>query len=194
MIIILEFQIPLALFLIVYSIYLIKTFKKHTLFKKLVVFTFAIYIVSVVIITIFPVPVDKSTIYFAKESSYLQNNFMPLQFLNNFSNYQSLGNFLLFLPLSIYLVLLNKKFNSYKKVFSIALLFSLSIELTQLLISTLLGFTYRVTDIDDLILNTLGASFGYLISKFLFNVVFERLFQINIYNLLKKPNIKGVVK
>lgn len=185
MINILEFQIPLALFLIVYSIYLIKTFRKNTLFKHFINFTFVMYIICVVIITIFPIPVDKSTIYFAKESSYLQNNFLPMQFINNFSIYQSLGNFLLFVPLSFYLVLISKKFNSYKKVFGIAVVFSLSIELTQFLISSLAGYTYRVTDIDDVILNTLGALFGFVISKFIFNIVFERLFQINIYNLLK---------
>jgi glycopeptide antibiotics resistance protein len=190
---ILEIKIPLALFLIVYSIYLIKTFKKKTLFKNFVVLSFTIYVISIINLTIFPIPIEKSTIYFAKESSYLQNNFIPFQFLNNFSIYQSLGNFLLLLPLSFYLLILNKKFNSYKKVFTVGLLFSLSIELTQFLISTLAGFTYRVTDIDDLILNTLGALFGYFIAKFLLNG-FEKLFQINIYSLLKKPITKGVIK
>lgn len=185
MIIILELKIPIIFFLIFYSINLIKTFKRKTLFKNFVDFTFSIYILCVISLTVFPIPVEKTTIYYAKQDSFLQNNFIPFQFLNNFNIYQSLGNFLLLLPLSFYQTLLNKSFNSYKKVFITAFLVSLSIELTQFLISKIAGYTYRVTDIDDLILNTLGALFGYFIFKNILNI-FERLFQINVYNLLLK--------
>lgn len=181
----LDFKIPLILIFIAYSIYLIKTFKKKSLFRNFVELTFAVYVTCLISLTIFPIPVDKATIYYAKESSYLHNNFIPLQFLNNFSAYQSLGNFMLFFPLGFYLPLIIKKINSYKKLFVIALLSSLSIEIIQFLISSLVGFTYRITDIDDLILNTLGALFGYFIFKLLLNV-FDNLFQIKIFNLLEK--------
>ena len=38
---------------------------------------------------------------------------------------------------------------------------SLAIELGQLAVSLLLGFTYRQADVDDLIVNTFGAAAGY---------------------------------
>ncbi|HFK1465098.1 TPA: VanZ family protein [Bacillus cereus] len=183
----LDFKIPFLLVFIIYSIYLIKTFKKKTLFKNFVEVTFVVYITCLISITLFPIPIDKMTIYYAKETSYLQNNFIPLHFLNNFSMYPSLGNFILLFPLGFYLPLINIKLKSYKELFIFAFFSSLSIELIQFLISWLAGFTYRTTDIDDLILNTLGALFGYFIFKILSNV-FENLFQINIFNLLKKES------
>ncbi len=39
--------------------------------------------------------------------------------------------------------------------------FSLIVETTQLAISVLLGFTYKIADIDDLILNSAGVVVGY---------------------------------
>ncbi len=42
-----------------------------------------------------------------------------------------------------------------------AVMVSLGIEILQLAISTVVGFPYRVFDVDDLILNTAGAALGW---------------------------------
>ena len=47
------------------------------------------------------------------------------------------------------------------------ILFSLAIELNQLL-------NNRITDIDDLFTNTLGAIIGYLLYKALFKMIYKR--------------------
>ena len=67
-----------------------------------------------------------------------------------------LGNIFIFIPVGLLISLIwNIK---DKNVILIGFLISLSIELTQL-------FLKRTTDIDDLILNTLGVIIGLLISK-----------------------------
>jgi glycopeptide antibiotics resistance protein len=67
-----------------------------------------------------------------------------------------LGNLLLLMPLGIYLPLLYKKCSGLLQVSFCSLVISIVIELLQLATS------YRSADIDDVLLNTLGASIGYL--------------------------------
>lgn len=69
-------------------------------------------------------------------------------------------NVILFLPVGFFLPLLWKKFESFLRVFLTGLGMSLIIELLQL-------FTFRAADIDDLLMNTLGAAVGYLIWRLL---------------------------
>src|SRR6187551_924050 len=73
---------------------------------------------------------------------------------------QILGNFVMLLPLGIYLPLLYtrlRKAYSFFAVLFICFLVSIGIELLQLATS------YRSTDIDDVILNTLGGCTGFII-------------------------------
>jgi len=73
---------------------------------------------------------------------------------------QILGNFVMLLPLGIYLPLLYRKLRKAYSFFAmlfICFLVSVCIELLQLATS------YRSTDIDDVILNTLGGGVGFLI-------------------------------
>ncbi|MCH1980906.1 VanZ family protein [Lawsonibacter sp. OA9] len=65
-------------------------------------------------------------------------------------------NVLLFLPVGFFLPLLWQKFKSLLRTLLTGLSLSLAIELLQL-------FTFRAVDIDDLMMNTLGAAAGYLI-------------------------------
>ncbi|MGG0738917.1 VanZ family protein [Niallia taxi] len=181
----LDVKLPFILFLIVFAIFFIKNLKRNTLMKNFVNLTFAIYVASVIAITIFPIPFDKTTIYYASQSSYLHNNMIPFNFLSAFSAYQTFGNFLLLLPLGVYVPLLSEKMKSIKKILVVGVLSSLGIELTQLVISMIAGYTYRQADIDDLILNTLGTVVGYVAFKFLFNLC-KRQFDLEIFSLLKK--------
>ena len=67
-------------------------------------------------------------------------------------------NILLFLPLGFLLPFLWKRFESAKTVFLTGLLFSAGIEFLQI-------FTWRLTDVDDLITNSLGAFLGYCLFR-----------------------------
>ncbi|HMG66758.1 MAG TPA: VanZ family protein [Chitinophagaceae bacterium] len=77
---------------------------------------------------------------------------------------QILGNLVMLLPLGIYIPLLFPGNSGFFKVFFLCLLFSVSIELMQLITS------YRSTDVDDVILNTSGAVVGYIIFKLVFAI------------------------
>ncbi|QQK75010.1 VanZ family protein [Salicibibacter cibarius] len=65
-----------------------------------------------------------------------------------------IGNVLLFVPLGIFLPLLFRRLRSIGRVTLVGMLISLFIELYQF------TFTMRVSDIDDLVLNTAGVFLG----------------------------------
>lgn len=69
-------------------------------------------------------------------------------------------NIIMFMPLGFLLPLLWKKYRKIPALVCTGLGFSLMIELSQLL-------NHRVTDIDDLLMNTLGALIGFIIWKLL---------------------------
>lgn len=71
-----------------------------------------------------------------------------------------LENILLFIPLGFMLPFIWKDYERLWKTASCGILFSLIIELGQL-------FNGRVTDIDDLLMNTIGALFGWVVFKLL---------------------------
>lgn len=106
---------------------------------------FSIKNISLSKINIIPFKIIKDTIY---ETFKLNNlSYFIISFL---------GNIFIFIPIGFLISLIwNIK---DKKVILIGFLISLSIELTQI-------FLKRTTDIDDLILNTLGVIIGVLISK-----------------------------
>ena len=65
-------------------------------------------------------------------------------------------NIIMFMPFGFLLPLIWKPYSSLRKITITALVFSFAIELSQL-------FNNRLSDIDDLIMNTLGAIIGYII-------------------------------
>lgn len=79
-------------------------------------------------------------------------------------------NIIMFMPLGFLLPLIWEKFRNIVKVFYTGLGFSLAIEICQL-------FNHRATDIDDLMMNSLGAVLGYFIwvcVSSLFNSISEK--------------------
>ena len=66
-----------------------------------------------------------------------------------------IGNTAMFIPIGIIWPIVYKKLNTHKKVIAAGVGFSLCIEVLQL------PFFDRVTDIDDLIMNSLGFLMGY---------------------------------
>ena len=69
-------------------------------------------------------------------------------------------NVILFVPLGFFLPLLWEKFRRMKPTLLFGLHMTIAIELLQL-------FTYRVTDINDIITNTLGTFLGFCLFRFL---------------------------
>lgn len=82
-------------------------------------------------------------------------NLIPFHYLaQDFRPY--LENILLFVPFGFLLPLLWERYRPFWKTISCGFLFSLTIELIQL-------FNGRISDIDDLLMNTLGAFSGWLL-------------------------------
>lgn len=77
----------------------------------------------------------------------------PLGYIKN-----TVLNILLFLPLGFLLPVIWKEFQNLKQTAVFGFALSLAIELSQI-------FTYRLTDVDDLITNTFGAVAGYFVAK-----------------------------
>lgn len=71
-----------------------------------------------------------------------------------------IGNTTMFIPIGIIWPAVYKKLNTHKKVIVAGICFSLIIEILQL------PFYDRVTDVDDLILNSLGFLIGYALFIF----------------------------
>ena len=89
-------------------------------------------------------------------------NPVPFVYLTDYDNSTSMimnvfGNILMFVPTGILLPVLYKRLNSFAKVAGTGFLISLAIEILQL------PFASRTSDVDDLIMNTLGAATGYVI-------------------------------
>jgi glycopeptide antibiotics resistance protein len=76
-----------------------------------------------------------------------------------------LGNIAAFVPLGILIPLLARfRWWSGLAVLAAATVLSTGIEAGQLAISNYLGYAYRSTDVDDVILNVLGAILGYVVA------------------------------
>lgn len=84
-------------------------------------------------------------------------NLIPYSLLHGIEG-QHLANIVLFVPFGFLLPLLWEKTDRLAKVLASGFLFSLCIEIAQL-------FNLRATDVDDLLMNTLGTAAGFLIFR-----------------------------
>lgn len=140
--------------------------------RALIIYSFILYMMCVYFLAIFPLPdrdsIDmNSPIYqlipfnfmfdVFKESSNMKNVW---DVLLNPSVYTVLFNILMFIPFGMYLRYYFK--TSLKKTVLFSFLFSLFLEVTQLTgLYFIYSYPYRLFDVDDLIINTLGGIFGY---------------------------------
>lgn len=121
----------------------------HDAKKTALYFVFATYLSAVYLFVGMP------TLQFMRFDISL--TLMPFQpMIDDLKN--TILNIILFVPLGILLPFLWKKYNTLKATLMFGFLMSLAIELLQIL-------TYRATDINDIIANTLGAVLGYLVFR-----------------------------
>ncbi|WP_449621885.1 VanZ family protein [Robertmurraya sp. Marseille-Q9965] len=139
-------------------------------------FLFLLYILGLLRLTIFPIPVQTAVIQdlISKlESEHLFTyNLIPfstiIQGISDAVTYNIYplqikylgGNLILLSPFGLYLYFLKRDIQ-IKRLWLIGIASSLFIETGQLVISFILGFSYRQFDVDDLILNSVGFIFGY---------------------------------
>ena len=135
--------------------------------------TLVLYIGVIFAFTIFPTHLSR----FRSPGSY-HVNVIPLGYsftcllqdpnqhphITTFCLRNTLGNVALFVPLGILLPLASNRFLRFKRVLLFALVLSLSVESIQFLLR-FFG-NPRAVDIDDVILNTVGACLGFAFHKF----------------------------
>ena len=78
------------------------------------------------------------------------------------------GNLILLIPLGIYIHFIKRNLGM-KHIVIMGFTTAMVIELIQLSISLLLGYSYRSFDVDDLILNTIGFIIGYKVFSLIKN-------------------------
>lgn len=94
---------------------------------------------------------------------------------------QIFGNILLLIPFGFLIPILFKRITSFLKLVICSLIFSIAVEFLQLFINVITKYPNRASDIDDIILNVIGAIIGFLILK----IVNKLLIKVFNYDLFK---------
>jgi glycopeptide antibiotics resistance protein len=142
--------------------------------RKILVAIFVVYLGVVAALTVVPAHLTPLRI---RSTDPNHINLIPLDYsfrcfrqdrgmhphLTAFCLRNTLGNVALFMPLGILLPLIDTRFRTFKRMLLIGLALSLAIETVQF------GLRFignpRAVDIDDVLLNTLGACLGFLIYR-----------------------------
>ncbi|WP_078411308.1 VanZ family protein [Priestia abyssalis] len=170
--------------------------------KEVIKFLFVLYILMVVSVTLFPLAL---WIDFNIEHIKYGLNFVPfVSILKDISQIGVAydgdvvfmigliirnvgGNILLLMPLGVLVPILSYKFRQFKNTVLLGFFISTSIEFIQFF-ELLAGGWGRTVDIDDVICNVIGVSFGYLIYKIMFRIADK--FQIKILQNLNPEKME----
>lgn len=120
---------------------------KVTVGHKLGTYIYTFFVVAILVATGVP----------SFDSIHVDATISYVPFHNIIGNFiQYLLNLILFVPFGFLLPTLWSKYQTSKRTIFAGFVFSLLIEISQL-------FCYRMTDIDDLIMNTLGTALGFML-------------------------------
>ena len=146
--------VPCKLYFFLYQIFIFHNIKKTAAY-----IIFILYLTAMCFLVGFP-----SVTGIKIDWSY---NIIPFYgMLNDITN--SYLNILLFIPLGIFVPCLWPEYRSMMKTVGLGLMTSLGIEILQI-------FTFRATDINDVITNVAGTMIGYLIGR----LIIKRFPQLN---------------
>ena len=142
-------EILLSMLLLIPVFCVLNKCRFHDAKKTTLYFIFASYLSAVYLFVGMP------TLQFMRfDLSLTLMPFLPM--IDDYKN--TVLNIILFIPLGILLPFLWKKYNTLKATLMFGFLMSLAIEILQIL-------TYRATDINDIIANTLGSVLGYFVFR-----------------------------
>jgi len=133
------------------------------------------HIAAVVALTLFPLTAQREVIQEGRALQLASNNFIPVmntidaigQGRQSAVLRLALGNIAALAPLGVYGPFLWPRLRRWQAVLMAGIGASLAVETAQLLISTALGYTYRVADVDDVIFNAAGVMLGYAVYRLL---------------------------
>ena len=136
----------------------------------------ALYIGWIISMTFFPLPIRADVIHRLSAGQGIFYNVVPFRVIvrqvesimhpaSHHSTYeyvrQLAGNVIVFVPFGLLLPLAAPSLGRLRRVLLAGLALSLTIELGQLVVSLTLGYSYRIADVDDVILNLTGVLLGY---------------------------------
>ena len=150
----------------IYRILVLKKSKDKNSFRELIINIFFIYFLVLIKITICKMDALQIDLNGNKVINYIPLVETIKMFKDDgmrFALYNVIGNIILFMPLGFFIPLLFNKKNKISYIVAYGAIISTAIEVIQL------QQTYNITDIDDIIFNTLGAILGYLV----FNVLYK---------------------
>lgn len=153
--------------IIVFIIQVIVRILKHkaTIRREFSLLLFYLYLGLLFSVTLFPINLFSPTasIYKLGFGKQQLSNFNMLTIFT-YSRLQIIGNLVLLIPFSFFIAVLWRRLSDFRWNLSMSFLFSLAIEIMQLIMSYFyLG--NRSCDINDLFLNTCGALLGYVLYK-----------------------------
>lgn len=144
---------------VIYLLFFYKRWKKLDYQSYVLHNIFYVYISVVIYLTLMPVITSIPKIFFQPLFTMHLNAFSDVIDSNGDAIFQVIINIIMFIPFGILLPILMKKPNIFK-VTLCAFLFTLTIEVLQPLLNS-----WRISDITDVITNTIGGIVGYFIYK-----------------------------
>ena len=178
----------LVIFAGIITFVIFKYLKNKRMEESLILFGSCTYLVLLLEIVIFPIRYD-----FPLPDFKLTFNLIPLKTVKEMTIFgfgiflrQIVGNIVLFIPMGFFAPVLSKKFASFKSIIGFCIVISSGIEIIQGVINVLTQYYNRSVDIDDLILNTLGAAIGFLIFELLKPIVHKLFPNLVCCNLTDK--------
>ncbi|MGE6604286.1 VanZ family protein [Lysinibacillus fusiformis] len=186
--ILIAFFITIILSFVLFIPWLIYTYRKYSylsMSKTIIMFSFIFYFLSALCLVLLPFPSTRDTCSLQSPDT-VHTNLRLFQFVEDIlkdsgvvlSNpstwlaitkqqafYQAFFNFLLLMPFGVYLRYFLQERRYWKRAFIISFLLTLFYEITQRTgIYGIFNCAYRIFDVDDLLLNSVGALLGFFLA------------------------------
>ncbi len=144
--------------------------RRATALRLLATLMLVAYLSVVAAMVLGSLPIDARLIADMRTQDLAHNSFVPFATIRDLVAAHPLAvvlrqlgaNLLLLAPLGILLPALFPRFTTWRSTIGAIFAVSLSIETAQLLMSAVLGFSYKVSDVDDLLLNMIGGVLGWV--------------------------------
>ncbi len=169
--------------------YILKFIKKKDNMYILFFSLFFAYLCEVINYTQFPIYFSSSMRKQCGQTIFNTANYIPLLYLNSKNIRTSVLNIVLTIPFGFFIPFFKKI--RMKSIILYSLLIGVSIELLQLIIALIVGFTFRYLDINDVIFNFIGSLIGYLIYIIVIKI-FRKLY--NKFNIKDNDFIAFILK
>jgi glycopeptide antibiotics resistance protein len=178
---------PLAIVVLAFLLIRLRLRKFNSIYL-FVFFLFSLYIIFVIDKTLFPILItdyDQGEFFHPCAGINLIPFYFGRSIISRIIYYQVIANILLTIPFGFGLSFVVKV--RARAFLWLPFAVGFGIEFVQFMISLVLGYLYRVIDVNDVIMNAIGVLIGY---------AFFRIFSIIILSSLKRDNMKkvGIVK